>query len=489
MLIACILPALLLIPTTPAGQVAPVAPTLPVALGAHISAEQEATRPRASRSDRVMTVSPARAEDALPPGEADVFAFAQDALKLRDENAAPLYLQAFPMVNRQAERIGEKLEEFDETPLDEVDPAAWREAMGHPGTGAEINEPAVRRTRADWGAPIDELGIATLLPYLNDARTLARQIAMEARLLAREGRHDESADMLRRLYVLGQHLGNAQDAVLVEGLVGVAISALATDRVGQIMELQDAPNRYWALTTLPTPMFDATRWLRGERWFIANTFPSLAEPDLMNAERWGRTMIQLHNMYPVEMEPNPYRDAASAFLGTFQATEVLRSRGYTPEQIEQVDLFPTAARVLVDEFHATFDAAAKLWHLPFPEAYPRMEAFDEQLAQQSQETPYGFQSLAAIVMPSLNRAFAAGADLERRIAALRIIEAVRDHAAHNGGAIPASLDAMRLPIPPDPITGKPFGYSAEGRTFRLVAAPYREGDVDSGFTWTVTVRE
>src|SRR5690606_2652789 len=243
MLIACIFPALLLIPTTPAAQAVPV----PAALGAHISAEQEATRPRASRSDRVMTVSPAKAEDALPPGEADVFAFAQDALKLRDENAAPLYYQAFqrPYGDHEVERS--HLDRLANTPLLELDPKAARESLAgteFPGQAMRLSEPAVRRTWADWGAPIEEQGIATLLPYLNDARILANTMELEVRLLAREGNHDESADMLRRLYVLGQHLGNAKDAVLVDGLVGIGISALATDRVGQIMELQDAPNRY-----------------------------------------------------------------------------------------------------------------------------------------------------------------------------------------------------------------------------------------------------
>src|SRR5687768_7346551 len=55
------------------------------------------TSPWASPAfSRAMTVSPATAEDAVPPSQrADPFAFSQDALELRHENAATLYLQAF----------------------------------------------------------------------------------------------------------------------------------------------------------------------------------------------------------------------------------------------------------------------------------------------------------------------------------------------------------------------------------------------------------
>jgi hypothetical protein len=54
--------------------------------------------------------------------------------------------------------------------------------------------------------------------------------------------------------------------------------------------------------------------------------------------------------------------------------------------------------------------------------------------------------------------------VERRIAALRCVEALRLHAA-GFGALPASLDAVgRVPIPLDPLTGKPFEYQlAEGK--------------------------
>src|SRR5262249_48165694 len=52
--------------------------------------------------------------------------------------------------------------------------------------------------------------------------------------------------------------------------------------------------------------------------------------------------------------------------------------------------------------------------------------------------------------------------LDRRIAALRCVEAVRLHAAAHGGRWPGRLaDVADVPVPPDPATGKPFDYRVE----------------------------
>jgi hypothetical protein len=55
--------------------------------------------------------------------------------------------------------------------------------------------------------------------------------------------------------------------------------------------------------------------------------------------------------------------------------------------------------------------------------------------------------------------------LERDIAALRVIEAVRMYAASHAGRPPKALsDIDRVPVPLNPATGKPFEYRLEGRT-------------------------
>jgi hypothetical protein len=413
---------------------------LPAAAGA-----QQTTQPQKSQFDREMTVSPAKAD------QGDSFAFSQEALlPLVNQNAAPLYLQALPLVFGNDAAEAELRDKLEEIGIHELDPADARRQLAeanYPEVPYEITEPAVRRTWADWGAPISEKGIATLLPYLAESRNLARSMAMEARLLALEGKHDEAADMLRRLFVLGQHLGNAREPVLIDGLVGVGISALALDRTMQIGELEDAPNRYWALTTLPSPMFDVSRWMRSERIFITATFPAFQHPDLMDARRWFEsvsTLEQFSGQPPIEA--SPVAEAARVFLATVQATDFLKSKGYTEEQIAGLDLFPTAARMMIEDYYSTFDDFSRLVHLPFPQSYPLMKAFEQRLAEEAAQTPATTtRSLAAVVLPSMSRAVESPYRLERQVAMLRIVEAIRDYAAASGGRPPASLDELRLP--------------------------------------------
>lgn len=458
-------------------------------------ATQPATQPQKSRLDREMTVSPAKAEDALPAEQRpSVFAFSQDALELRNENAATLYLQAFPQsFGRTQEQWTEAMDQLEGKRILGIDLAAARKSLegtGYPGAALDISEPAVRRTWADWGAPLQEQGIATLLPYLNESRILARTMALEARLLALEGKHEESANMLRRIYVMGLHIGNARQPVLIEGLVGVGIASLATDRAAQIAELENAPNRYWALTTLPTPMFDMPRWTQSERIFLTVSFPVLREPELMTAARWGETVGQLRILASEQPNPTTAQATVSAFVATMQATQYLKSRGYTQDQIEKLDLFPTVARMMLDEYYEKFDAVTKLTHLPFPQAYPRMVELEERLvaAREREGATGASPSLATMLMPSLTRAAEAPWRLERQIAALRIVEAVRDHAAQHEGALPKSLAELRLPVPEDPMTGEAFDYAAQGDTFTITAPKYRPSDVQSGFVWRVKMR-
>src|SRR5262249_14110973 len=70
--------------------------------------------------------------------------------------------------------------------------------------------------------------------------------------------------------------------------------------------------------------------------------------------------------------------------------------------------------------------------------------------------------LSRLLQPALGKVLNARVRLDRRIAALTTIEAIRLHAAATG-QLPASLDELRgAPPPLDPATGKPFAYSRAG---------------------------
>ena len=79
-------------------------------------------------------------------------------------------------------------------------------------------------------------------------------------------------------------------------------------------------------------------------------------------------------------------------------------------------------------------------------------------------------------LPAIQKVVAASVRLERRVAALRCVEAVRLYAAGHEGKLPATLDAIpEVSIPIDPMTGKAFTYRVSGDRATL-SAPAPQGE-------------
>ena len=69
----------------------------------------------------------------------------------------------------------------------------------------------------------------------------------------------------------------------------------------------------------------------------------------------------------------------------------------------------------------------------------------------------------SLLLPAVTNAVAAGSRSEVMTAANRVIEAIRMHAAANGGKLPQSLAEITVvPVPNHPQFGTPFPYRLEG---------------------------
>ena len=95
------------------------------------------------------------------------------------------------------------------------------------------------------------------------------------------------------------------------------------------------------------------------------------------------------------------------------------------------------------------------------------------------------------LLPALGKVYDATGRLDRHIAALRCVEAIRLHAAAHGGKLPSALsDITEVPVPMDPVTDRPFEYEVKGATARLTA-PLQDGDKTPRFerlTYEITLR-
>ena len=74
---------------------------------------------------------------------------------------------------------------------------------------------------------------------------------------------------------------------------------------------------------------------------------------------------------------------------------------------------------------------------------------------------------------------------------MRHVEALRLYAAGHDGKLPAKLSDISVPLPVDPVTGKPFDYAVEGATAHIRGSSLRGEEKDPGCNvhYEVTLRK
>ena len=152
---------------------------------------------------------------------------------------------------------------------------------------------------------------------------------------------------------------------------------------------------------------------------------------------------------------------------------------------ERVGRFPAEQVVLLNEkreYEVRRDDAMKTMNLPFWQA----EAME---ARAKVDRPPGL--LAAALVPSTKAVRRAQTRLDQRIALLRHVEALRLHAAEHDGKLPAKLSDVSVPLPDDPVTGKPFRYELSGATAHLRGSPPAGDEKNPFFNvhYVLTVRK
>ena len=75
------------------------------------------------------------------------------------------------------------------------------------------------------------------------------------------------------------------------------------------------------------------------------------------------------------------------------------------------------------------------------------------------------------LLPNIQKLRRTQARLEQQIAFMRHVEALRLYAAGNDGRIPGRLSEIAVPLPMDPVSGKPFAYERGSWTAQLEGSP------------------
>ncbi|HVX12015.1 MAG TPA: hypothetical protein VHC22_12600 [Pirellulales bacterium] len=446
-------------------------------------AADEAPRPRekASQSEDEAPTTRLSLVAAAEPSPALRYRLLPSLLDQRPGNAAVFYNKANLILSQRGDgnKEFEKVDKWLETPLDKLPSEEVRQFIDqHESIFNELRF-AIRREECDWQTPLrEQMPYAILLPEVQQFRSLARLVALKARLQIAQGNTDEAITSLAMGYAMARHVGSG--VTLIQSLVGLAVASIMTNQAQALAERADGPNLYWAYTALPHPFIGLQRanefefdmvYLWHPEW---RTRHELVYSAAQWQEMWQslvRSMSELDSGRPNEADQLLVVGFAVGRYG--RAKRWLVDQGRAQDEVEAMPVAQVMVLYTLDTYDALRDDLFKWLGLPYWQAYEHLRKHDELLRQASLERE--ILPLARTVLPAIGGVAFAQARSERSICLARIIEALRLYAAAHEGRLPAQLaDVTEVPIPRDPVTGGEFLYSLSGDA-AVLATPLPEG--------------
>ncbi len=328
---------------------------------------------------------------------------------------------------------------------------------------------AARLDTPDWQIllPLRREGPSLLLPDIQGLRELGGVLKVRFRLEVAERRFEDAIVTAKTMFALSRHLG--EHPSLITNLVGIAVASLAVGPLDEMVPQPGCPNLYWALTNLPHPFLDLRKGVQGEVVMMADILDRLDDRAPMSE---AEVQNAVYRIIKLMKDYNLNRDV-SARLNTWArdenhvraARKRLIASGLAEEKVRK---FSVPQVILLDEkleFEVRRDEVMKVTTLPFWQAEPVFRAARQHLGER-EDTLF-----AAGMVPACGKLKQAQARLEQRLGLLRCVEALRLYAAEHDGKLPVQLKDIKLPLPVDAVTGKPFVYKLDGGTAILRGTP------------------
>ncbi len=355
-------------------------------------------------------------------------------------------------------------------------------------------------TQADWAARLDTVdwqvlervqtdGLSLRQPELGPLRTLGTALKVRLRIEVAGKRFDDAIRTAKTMFAFARHLG--ENPTPAANQLGLSVAHLALDVLEEMIQQPDCPNLYWALTDLPAPLVDLRKGFQGERSLLAKEFQSLRADVVMSTEELEKAVSRLSGIIgfarmQAGQPPRNLRTKLMARVKDAEKVQAIRERLLQENRLAQsnriqgqqsagaffnkllemghskdlIEKFSPLQLILLDEkreFAIHCDERMKLLALS-PWQIDRLG---------SEERERGENDVLAYLLPPVIQARREQGRLERRIALLRHVEALRLYAAEQQGKLPEKLSEIAVPLPNDPFTGKSFVYRVENKTARL----------------------
>jgi hypothetical protein len=428
--------------------------------------------------------------------------------ELKEGNAVPIYLRLIHEQNDAARKYWtETPQRWNALPVDKIPLDEAREFLRRYRYFLRQFDAGARRRTAEWNYTLD-LGdpIGMLLPDAQVMRGYAPLLVLQVRVALAEGDFTAAAHHIETGFAFSRHVGDGP--FLISNLVGLALARQFSDTVADFVERPDAPNLYWSLAALPRPLIDMRHALDLEYRMLEMQFPQLADLDReRTSQQWDAVLRHVRadvqriavplSESPSKKGPPPVvfprdcapTDPASKCPDLPAAREyVARARNLTAEKVDAMAPAQLVLLYMVGCYHEWRDELFRVTYL----SYPQARALGEQAMNRLRDPASVSEgkALAQVFLPAIPKVIAAQSRAERNLAALRVVEALRLHAAAHKGRLPDRLDEItEISVPDDPATGKPFAYSRDKDTATLTSEIPGEPAFVSGIRYRVTIRQ
>lgn len=400
-------------------------------------------------------------------------------------NAAVLYNRIF--AERESlsgnNEMWEKIADLMGAPLVELRREETRNMIGQCQGMIDDTIRGAHFESCDWQIPIREREFWTIdLADIQQTRAYARLLAVKARQQIADGKYEDAVLTLQANYAFARHV--AKGPTLINGLIGVAIAGVTSYQLRELIQQPGAPNLYWALSSLPRPFVDIRPGLEAEYDSLYLSYPELRDLEKKDysPERWRELLEETMEKFS---HLGKYMSVSVKAYSLFQILEkypeakrYLIERGFAAERVEAMPVAQVVLLSIMRHYDESRDNIFK-WCFAPPSEAPQSIVESEKARWESMAKPQSIYSIETVLFTAFSPAMYAQLRIERDLAALQILEALRIHAAAHNNYLPDNLnDITEVPVPQDPLHRKPFFYHFDGTTATLESPNPRRTSID-----------
>ena len=440
---------------------------------------------------------------AKEPNPALRYRFIAPLAERTSGNASVFYKRAIITFLEQY-RSETEVSEWNDLPLEKLPLDEVRKFIAQRQSIYDDVKSAAACDTCDWGIRFQDLRgrsvIEVRLGEFQLTRALARLLRLKARLEIAEKRFDDAITTLGQSYQLSIDLATAP--MIIGNLIGIAVTSITNETVGELLTVDGAPNLYWALRALPDPLVDIRAAAQLESTMALRIFPFLQDADTAqrSADEWNQLLTAAVEL-TAEAGNRSNLGGRAKLLAMMQknypiAKRELIAAGYDSQRIEQMPVGQVIA-IYARICHDHVSSESLKWIMvPFAQGYERQKTAYRELTEQGYlaANQASFPTHDPLLINSeLNyvatQFFQASNRQRSMVAGLATVEAIRLHAAANAGKLPGSLEAITVvPVPLNPSTGKSSLYRVVDNRADLLIPPTDAGQEYSGRRYLLRIR-